>query len=116
MIPLLTSLVRFADACTGQTLLPDLYAGGLRDTATCEVKIDSLSDIVTLIGNAIQILMFIAAFVAIAFIIIGGFTYMTSSGDAAGIKKAKETIVNAIIGLILAMVSFGVVRFITGSF
>lgn len=102
--------------CTGQSLIPDIFGGGLRDEGTCEVKIDQLNDILVLVSNVISILMVVAGFVAIAFIIIGGFTYITSSGDASGIKKAKDTIVNAVIGLVMAMVAFGVVKFITGSF
>ncbi len=101
--------------CTGQTLLPDIY-NGIRDTGTCEVKVDSLGDIMVVASNAVGLLMLIAGFVAIGFIIVGGFTYITSSGDPSGIKKAKDTITHAIVGLIIAMVAFGVVRFITGSF
>jgi hypothetical protein len=107
-----------ADACTGQALLPDLYDGlrGRNGAPVCEVTITQLNDILKLVGNGISILMFVAGFVAIGFIIVGGFTYITSSGDPAGIKKAKETIINAIVGLVIAMISFGVVTFITGSF
>ncbi len=101
--------------CTGQSILPDLY-DGLRVKGSCEVEITRLNQILILVANFISILMLVAGFVAIAFIIVGGFTYITSSGDSAGIKKAKDTIVNAVIGLIIAMVSFGVVKFITGSF
>lgn len=104
-----------ADACTNQSLVPDLY-DGLRASGSCEVVINELNDILKLVGNGISILMVVAGFVAVAFIIVGGFTYITSSGDPAGIKKAKETIINAVVGLVMAMVSFGVVKFITGSF
>lgn len=114
ILPQLNHLLIAAD-CTSQSLLPDLY-DRLRDSGSCEVVVNELNDVLTLVGNVISILMFIAGAVAIAFIIIGGFTYITSSGDSAGIKKAKETIVNAIVGLVIAMVAFGVVRFITGSF
>jgi TRAP-type C4-dicarboxylate transport system permease small subunit len=113
----LTSFVKLADDCTGQSILPDLY-GGLRGSngTGCEVTVDSLRDVTVLIGNVIEILLSVAVFVAIGFIIYGGFRYITSSGDASGIKGAKDTIVNAIIGLIIAMVAFGVVRYITGEF
>lgn len=105
-----------AAGCTQQSLLPDIYGGGLREAGSCEVKIDSLNDLLILAGNVISILMVIAGFVAITFIIVGGFMYITSSGEPANIKKAKETIVNAVVGLIMAMVSFGVVKYVTGGF
>lgn len=104
-----------ADACTKQGLFPDLY-DGLRNGSTCEVQITKLNQILILVSNLISILMVVAGFVAVGFIIAGGFMYIASSGEPANIKKAKETIVNAVVGLIIAMVAFGVVRFITGRF
>ena len=112
---MIISSLLVAASCTGQTLIPDLYAGGLRNSS-CEVEINSLQQVLVLVGNLISILMFVAGFVAIAFIIVGGFTYITSAGDPSGIKKGKDVITNAIIGLVIAMVSFGVVRYITGQF
>lgn len=109
---------RLADACTNQNLLPDLYRG-VRETTgggSCEVVINSIYDVRNILGNVIEIGLTVAVFVAIGFIIYGGFRYITSSGDSSGIKKAKDTIVNAVIGLVIAMLAFGIVRFITGSF
>lgn len=114
MIPIQLPLFLSAACDTGQSLFPDLYED-LRG-GSCEVVIDSFADIITLLGNIISIMLIIAGFVAVGFIIVGGFKYITSSGDPSGIKSAKETIVNAIIGLVLAMVSFGVVKYVAGSF
>jgi TRAP-type C4-dicarboxylate transport system permease small subunit len=50
--------------------------------------------------------------VAVVVIIIGGVTYMTSSGDASKVKKAKDTILYGIIGLIVAALAFAVVNFV----
>ena len=41
-----------------------------------------------------------------------GVTYMTSSGDASKVKKAKDTILYGIIGLIVAALAFAVVNFV----
>ncbi len=51
---------------------------------------------------------------AVFFIIKGGIKYTVSGGDPAGVKQAKETIMYAIIGLIVALLAFGAVNFITG--
>lgn len=107
--------VFLADACTKQTVLPDLWRG-LRTGGGCQVEVNSIYDIRNLIGNGIEIALTIAAFVAIGFIIYGGIRYTISAGDASNIKKAKETIVNAVVGLIIAMLAFGIVRYITGGF
>lgn len=117
ILPAIPSLLLAAE-CTGQTLIPDLYAGlrGRNGAAACEVTVEKLNDILILVANAISILMLVAGAVAVGFIIAGGFMYIASSGEPANIKKAKETIVNAVVGLIIAMLSFGVVKFATSGF
>ena len=45
-------------------------------------------------------------------IIVGGVQYMTSSGDAGKVKKAKDTILYAVIGLIVCVLAFAIVNFV----
>ena len=52
--------------------------------------------------------------VAVAMIIIGGIQYTTSSGDAPKVKKAKDTILYGIVGLIIALLAFAIVNFVLG--
>lgn len=66
-------------------------------------------------GTIINILNGIIGFLAIIcviVIIIGGVTYMTSSGEASKVKKAKDTILYAIIGLIVCALAAAIVNFI----
>lgn len=52
--------------------------------------------------------------VAVVVIIMGGVSYMTSAGDAGKVKKAKDTILYGIIGLIVAALAFAIVNFVIG--
>ena len=45
-------------------------------------------------------------------IIIGGVTYMTSSGDAGKVKKAKDTILYGVIGLVVVALAYAIVNFV----
>lgn len=54
----------------------------------------------------------IAALVAVIFVIVGGVKYMTSQGEPAQTKQALSSIINALIGLAVAMVAALVVSFI----
>ena len=54
----------------------------------------------------------IAGFVAVAFVIVGGFKYVTSQGDPESTKRAKDSIVNALIGLVIAVVATMIVAYI----
>ncbi len=53
--------------------------------------------------------------VAVVVIIIGGVSYMTSAGDAGKVKKAKDTILYGVIGLVICALAFAIVNFVIGS-
>lgn len=54
----------------------------------------------------------IVAFVSIGFIIYGGITYVTSQGAPDQTSKAQQTIINALIGLVVALLAAGLVNFL----
>lgn len=64
--------------------------------------------------NAINTALIILGVVAVLMIIIGGFRYVLSGGDPAGTKSAKDTILYALIGLVVALLSFALVSFVAG--
>jgi len=66
-----------------------------------------------LIGLAIaDILLRLAGVIAVIFVVIGGFRYVIGQGEPDNIKSAQSTIVNALIGLAIALVANGVVQFV----
>ena len=66
-----------------------------------------------LIGLAIlDDLIRIAALVAVGFVIYGGIQYVTSQGSPDQTKQAQQTIINALIGLVLAILASSIVAFI----
>lgn len=60
----------------------------------------------------IDILVRAAALIALVFIIVGGYKYMTAQGSPDGTKQALSTILNAIIGLIVALVASSIIYFV----
>lgn len=65
------------------------------------------------LGSILSIVFTAAGLLAVIFIIVGGVKYILSGGDSAGLKSAKETITYAIVGLIVTLVAFGIVNYIT---
>lgn len=61
-------------------------------------------------------LIFLVGAIAVIMLIIGGLRYVTSNGEAASIKGAKDTITYAIIGIVVAILSFAAVSFVIGRF
>jgi hypothetical protein len=66
----------------------------------------------TAIANA---LIFVIGAISVIYIIIGGVRYVTSRGDAKAVQSAKDTILYAIIGVVVAIVSFAVVQFVVNA-
>lgn len=50
--------------------------------------------------------------VCVVVMIIGGVNYMTSSGDSGKVKKAKDTILYGLIGLVVCVLAFALVNFV----
>lgn len=72
-----------------------------------------LPDIITTIIN---VMLFIAAALAVIMIIYGGIRYITAHGDEKQVKVAKDTIVYSVTGLIIAILAYALVTFIFNRF
>lgn len=64
-----------------------------------------------LINNIFNIAYGVAGLVAVAYLIVGGYQYVTSQGNPDATATAKGTIVNAITGLIIILASYLIIRF-----
>ena len=65
-----------------------------------------------IVKNIINVLLYIIGIVAVVMIIFGGFQYITSSGDAAKVTKAKNTILYGSVGLVIAVLAYAIVNFV----
>jgi hypothetical protein len=68
------------------------------------------------LGNGLDIVYFIAGIVAVIVIIIAGFSYVTSGGQSANVTKAKDTILYAVVGLVVIILAFVITQFVIGRF
>ena len=68
------------------------------------------------ITGVVNVLLFLLGVVAVIAIIVGGIMYAVSSGDAGRAKAAKDTIMYAVIGLIVAILAYAIVNFVISSF
>ena len=66
-----------------------------------------------LFTNLLQWVIGISGAVAAIFLVIGGISYMTSSGDTAKLQKAKNTILYAIIGLVIVALAELITSFVS---
>ena len=108
-----------AASCSSPSFLsfPTWYRG-LEKNVNGDCQIKSPSEVSggiqgfiwTIVLNVLDIMLRAIGFLAVGFIIYGGFKYITSTGSSDGMAKAKSTIQNAIIGLIISIGSIGIVN------
>jgi hypothetical protein len=77
-----------------------------RGEASLEVRIQDI----------VNILLFVLGAIAVIMIIIGGIRYASSNGDSSQITSAKNTILYAVIGLVVAILAYAIVNFVINQF
>ncbi|MBI2285538.1 hypothetical protein HYU82_01800 [Candidatus Saccharibacteria bacterium] len=79
---------------------------------TCQSQIQGKSDLNTFIRQVVNVISIIVGVVAVIMIIVGGFRYIASGGKAESVSGAKNTILYALIGLIIVALAQVIVRFV----
>lgn len=62
------------------------------------------------------VMLFIVGAISVLMLIIGGIRYVVSGGDSTAVQNAKNTILYAIVGIVVALLAAAVVQFVIGSF
>lgn len=106
-------------ACNDTLLTFPAWFKGLTD-ANCEIKSPAAAGglgtfIWTIVLNVIEMMLQLVGYIAVGYIIRGGFKYITSNGDPGEMAKAKKIIMDAIIGLIISIMSVAIVNLISGA-
>src|SRR3990167_1814478 len=73
-----------------------------------------LSELGVVFGNLLGSIATLAGFVAVTYIIVGAFRYITSAGDPKAVAGARSTLTWAFVGLAFVIISFFIIDFIAG--
>lgn len=63
-----------------------------------------------------NVLLFLVGAISVIMIIIGGLRYVVSGGESSAVGAAKNTILYAIVGLVVSMLAYAVIAFVIDSF
>lgn len=105
----------------GCTNIGNKIVEGANDAASaggdisCESPEGSTEGIKSLAANIVNIFSIIVGIVAVIMIIYGGFRYITSGGDSGSVGNAKNTLIYAIVGLIIVALAQLIVHFVLSS-
>jgi hypothetical protein len=65
-----------------------------------------------IITEVVRTLLYAVGIISVVMLIYGGLRYVVSGGDNKKVTDAKNTIMYAIIGLIIALLSYAIVEFV----
>jgi len=97
---------------TQYTSLKDAEGNNLTvKQAYCSIQIakpqGALSNISALLSGVVQLILVVAGLIAFVFLLLGGIKWITSGGDSANVEKARNQIMQAVIGLIVVFAAWG---------
>jgi hypothetical protein len=89
-------------------------AGGV-DCADTGNTPDTLFGADSIFTTIVNVLLFVIGAISVIMLIIGGIRYTISGGDSGNVTAAKNTIMYAIIGLVVAFLAFAIVNWVLGA-
>ena len=102
-------------SCNSNFFTFPAWHAGLRKDGNCRILISKLNDIWIVAFNILNIAIQVGAYTAAFVIFFMIFKMVTARGDPGKISSAGLGIRNAIIGLIIALISVAIVQFVTNS-
>ena len=90
-------------------------SGGIEGGIDCATPADSKKELVGeggIFQTIVNILLFIVGAISVIMLIVGGIRYVVSGGDQSAVTGAKNTILYAIVGIVVAFLAYAAVNFV----
>lgn len=114
LIPAAVSADAASDINSGLCAGADLNASEATSCSSTASATAANTKITSILSTVINIFSLIVGAVSVIMIIIGGLRYITSGGEASNISGAKNTIIYAIVGLVVVALAQFLVHFVLG--
>ncbi|MDT4838723.1 hypothetical protein FQZ97_724880 [compost metagenome] len=104
-----------AQTANAQAACPESGVGTISQGAGCAKGAETPNQLFGdggIFTTIVNILLFIIGAISVIMLIIGGIRYTISGGDSSAVTSAKNTIMYAIVGIIVAVLAFAIVNFV----
>ena len=110
VLQIITSISTVATLCAGKAMALTIQEGAEAARAdSMPTELIGPEGVFTRITNVV---LYIVGAISVIMLVWGGVRYIISGGDSKKITDAKNTILYAIIGLIIAVLAFAIVNFV----
>jgi len=82
---------------------------------TAEIRVPRVEADDASMASLLNTVYLIAGIIAVIVIVIGGYMYTTSAGEPARTKRAKDTILYAVVGIVIILMAFSLTWLVLGS-
>lgn len=87
-----------------------VFTGPCSSSTIC--KTTSTSKIYGVLNTVVTVLLWASGIISVIVIIVGGIMYSVAAGDPGKISKAKDTVLYAVIGLVVSILAYTIVNFV----
>ena len=121
-ISMFSAMVALAPSLLSTTIVlasSDMLSGGISSGAEQSRGVDmpeNLFGVGGIFTQVTNIMLFLIGVVSVIMLIFGGLRYIISGGNSSAVTAAKNTILYAIVGLVIAILSYAIVNFVIGTF
>ena len=93
-------------------LFPECTGAASGSTICAERDSGSVFEEGAILRNGLQVFIFVVGFASVVMITVGGLKYVLSRGDPQATASARNTIIYAVAGLVVALASQGILAFV----
>lgn len=81
-----------------------------------DIGYDAVKNADSALGGLLTVVYSVAGIICVLIIVIAGYFYVVSNGNPSEVKKAKDAIMGAVIGLVVVLMAFVITQFVLGRF
>lgn len=96
----------------------DVFSGacnGVTNNTVCNATTTDTS-VSKIIKNVVNVLLYLLGAAAVIVIVIAGIMYVSSGGETTSVTKAKNMLLYAVVGLVIALLAYAIVNFVIARF
>lgn len=94
-----------------QTQAINVFNDSCKADSSAKLCKSTSDDASSLVQKIINLLIYTVGIISVIMIVIGGIRYTLSAGDSSGLTSAKNTILYAVVGLVVAILAYAIVNF-----